>query len=157
MQSHRKLGFQNRDAKKRGLTEISAGSLYSPAAFFIKISFGFWPMLSHHESVFYPTPFQGFLHSRELQTPQPVINFTCECTVLIELRFSYKVDFRVRKLQPKRELLAVQILHTEALNVISEIAQRASNLISQKKRDCGCAWEYTCRRTSAYWTCPGIS
>lgn len=64
MQSRRKLGFQNRDARKYGPVEIWSGRFYSPAAcwipFFIKISFSFWPPFSHHESgFFYPMPFQG--------------------------------------------------------------------------------------------------
>ena len=96
MQSLRKLGFQNVDTKKHGPVEIWAGRLYSSAAtcwilFFIKITFSFWPLLSHHKSVFYPMPFQGFARSRELQTQQSVINFTCECTVLIKLWFWFKV------------------------------------------------------------------
>lgn len=67
MQSRRKLGFQNRDARKArkyGPVEIWSGRFYSPAAcwipFFIKISFSFWPLFSHHESgFFYPVSFQG--------------------------------------------------------------------------------------------------
>lgn len=66
-------------------------------------------------------------------------------------------DFWVRKLQPKREPLASQFLHTGGLNIISEAAQKVSNLISQKKRDLGWACECKCRRTSAYWTCPCTS
>lgn len=106
MQSLRKLGFQNRDTKKHGPVEIWASRLYSPATpcwipFFIKISFNFWPLLSHHESVFYPMPFQRFPHSRELQTQQPVINFTCECTVPIELWFWFTVVSEWGRYSPK--------------------------------------------------------
>lgn len=139
MQSLRKLDFQNQDAKKCSPVEIWISRLYSPAAacwipFFIKISFSFWPLLSHHKSVFYPTAFQGFPHSRELQTQQPVINFTCECTVLIELRLWFKVISKWGNCSPIAQLLAAQFLHTGSLNVISEVSLESfQSHISEEK------------------------
>lgn len=54
--------------------------------------------------VFLPNAF-----SRELQTQQPVINFTGECTVLIELRFWFKVVSEWGYYSPKE---SYRLLHS---------------------------------------------
>lgn len=138
MQSLRKLGFQNEDTKKHGPVEIWAGRLNSPAAaswipFFIKISFNLWPLLSHHESVFYPTPFQGFPHSREPQTQQPVINFTCDSTVLIELRFWLKWFLSEQITAQKRAIGCPVPTHRRSERYQWSCSESFQSLISEEK------------------------